>query len=676
MPPKRRKTYLEPFCDKERLPRSTEYRQSRADRRAQTACNDSSLSDASDEAEPHAPSASRSPLNPSISDPENEPPASSSWFDSRRPPTEGVCEEYDPSDLLSEPDYDTAGRASFLDSDFTADDIATLVMDFAVTSGLSWTQIERLMKFVGFILKRNDLPDTKFLFKKFAGVSLDTLTFHYYCPDCMRLLGECEGATKKKDVDLTCIQCGMKHTQSALATHGNFFVSLPLEKQLSSVLSSKEVAKALKSSLERISQPRDTDLKSDITDGELYRQQREELDLDAMGITMTVSSDGCPLFNSSKYSIWPVQMAINELPPSQRCKNLMISMLWYGQTHPNMTIMLMAFVKQMRLLGDTGVKWTCDGKTFHSKVYCLNSVADSPARALMQNMVQYNGYFGCGWCLHPGESVEGTVKYPASASTFPDRSKDSVMMDMKEVHNTGVYKRGVKGPSPLINLPAFDIVWSFSPDYMHCVLLGVTRQVMELWLSNVGAPYYIGSPQLLQEIDERLCCIKPPQCIPRLPRSVQLRKYWKAVEWQQWLLYFGLVCLDGILPVRYLNHFSLLVKGTFLLLQDSVPSSDIAMSTDCLVQFVVGIQFLYGEKNMTSNVHQLLHLPKSVVLQGPLWAHSCFCFEASMGRLKGLISSAKGVPHQIMTRVMMAHTLNASKAVSSPCSGLFEEYHA
>ncbi|KAL1444444.1 hypothetical protein MTO96_029865 [Rhipicephalus appendiculatus] len=253
MPPKRRKTYLEPFFDKDRLPRSTEYRQSRADRGAQTACNDS----ASDEDEPCAPSAS--PLNPSISDPENEPPASSSSFDSRRPPTEGGYEE---SDRLSEPDYDTAGRASFIDSDFTADDIATLVMDFAVTSGLSWTQIERLMKFVGFILKRDDLPDTKFLFKKFAGVSLDTLTFHYYCPDCIRLLGECKGDTKKKDVDLTCIQCGLKYTQNALATQGNFFVSLPLEKQLSSVLSSKEVAEALKSSLERISQPRDHDLKS------------------------------------------------------------------------------------------------------------------------------------------------------------------------------------------------------------------------------------------------------------------------------------------------------------------------------------------------------------------------------------------------------------------------------
>lgn len=25
----------------------------------------------------------------------------------------------------------------------------------------------------------------------------------------------------------------------------------------------------------------------------------------------------------------------------------------------------------------------------------------------MQNTVQYNGYFGCGWCLHPGKCIEG-----------------------------------------------------------------------------------------------------------------------------------------------------------------------------------------------------------------------------------------------------------------------------
>ncbi|CAN7996964.1 unnamed protein product, partial [Ixodes hexagonus] len=284
----------------------------------------------------------------------------------------------------------------------------------------------------------------------------------------------------------------------------------------------------------------------------------------------------------------------------------------------------------------------------------------------MQNMMQYNGYFGCGWCLHPGKPVDGTVKYPAGQSTVPDRTKQDVESDMVEAYQTGRPIRGVKGPSALINLPGFDIVWSFTPDYMHCVLLGVSRQFLELWLSNVGETYYIGSPQLLKEIDERLLKIKPPQCLARLPRSIQLRKYWKAVEWQQWLLYFSLVCLDGILPQRYFKHFSLLVRGIFLLLQDKITPSDIAESTDCLVQFVVGVQFMYSEKEMTSNVHQVLHLSRSVVLQGPLWAHSCFCFEANMGKLKNLVTSANGVPHQVMMRVMMGHTVNACKTAASP----------
>ncbi|CAN8007110.1 unnamed protein product [Ixodes pacificus] len=109
----------------------------------------------------------------------------------------------------------------------------------------------------------------------------------------------------------------------------------------------------------------------------------------------------------------------------------------------------------------------------------------------MQNMMQYNGYFGCGWCLHPGTSVEGTVKYPVSAASVPDRKKEGTESDMAEAFETSAHVRDIKGPSALINLPAFDIVWSFSPDYMHCVLLGVARQFLELWLSNVGAPYYI-----------------------------------------------------------------------------------------------------------------------------------------------------------------------------------------
>ncbi|CAN8014896.1 unnamed protein product, partial [Ixodes persulcatus] len=74
-----------------------------------------------------------------------------------------------------------------------------------------------------------------------------------------------------------------------------------------------------------------------------------------------------------------------------------------------------------------------------STVYCVCCSADSPARALMQNMVQYNGYFGCGWYLHPGKTVEGTVKYHVGSASVPDRTKEGVERSMAEAFETGTH---------------------------------------------------------------------------------------------------------------------------------------------------------------------------------------------------------------------------------------------
>ncbi|XP_037505912.1 uncharacterized protein LOC119382281 [Rhipicephalus sanguineus] len=121
----------------------------------------------------------------------------------------------------------------------------------------------------------------------------------------------------------------------------------------------------------------------------------------------------------------------------------------------------------------------------------------------------------------------------------------------------------------------------------------------------------------------------------------------------------------GVNVRGYQKHFSLLVKTVYLLLGDTVSAKDISDSTECLVQFVVQVQFLYSKKEMTSNVHLLLHLAKSAKMQGPLWAYSCFVFEAGLGKIEKLITSAKGVPHQVMSRVLMASKVCALKAAAS-----------
>jgi len=51
---------------------------------------------------------------------------------------------------------------------------------------------------------------------------------------------------------------------------------------------------------------------------------------------------------------------------------------------------------------------------------------------------------------------------------------------------------------------------------------------------------------------------------------------------------------------------------------------------------------------MTLNVHGLLHLPEIVYNLGPLWAHSCFPFEAANGDLLKFFHGSSGIEMQVI----------------------------
>ncbi|KAK8758129.1 hypothetical protein V5799_004235 [Amblyomma americanum] len=172
----------------------------------------------------------------------------------------------------------------------------------------------------------------------------------------------------------------------------------------------------------------------------------------------------------------------------------------------------------MEELSSNGLTWRASTESMASKVYCFSCCVDSPARAAMQHFTQFNGYYGCSWCLHPGKTIDGTVKYPVNC-VVRDRSMEGTKKKMHRAVATGEVIKGLKGVTPLINLAYFDVIWSFSPDYMHCVLLGVSRQLTECWLSNVVAKHKntssktaSASPVLLLNELEIGCVVDVPQC--------------------------------------------------------------------------------------------------------------------------------------------------------------------
>ena len=123
--------------------------------------------------------------------------------------------------------------------------------------------------------------------------------------------------------------------------------------------------------------------------------------------------DGVPLFKSSKYTLWPMYLLINELPYKQRVlkENSVLAGLWFGEEKPNMSFYLKPIVEELITLENHGIEISSPhiSKQFICKVILLAGSCDLPAKCFVLNSVQYNGKYGCAKCLQPGKTARTIV---------------------------------------------------------------------------------------------------------------------------------------------------------------------------------------------------------------------------------------------------------------------------
>lgn len=207
-------------------------------------------------------------------------------------------------------------------------------------------------------------------------------------------------------------------------------------------------------------------------------------------------------------------------------------------------------------------------------------------------------------------------------------------------------------------------------DNLHCVDLGVSRQLAHLWFDTVNhqQPWYIG--RQLGEIDSRLQRIMPPHEITRVPRSITQRAFWKGSEWHWWLLLYSPVVLHELLVPRYYRHLLLLVEAVYLLTKSSITRSDINKADACMLKFVTNFRQLYGHANMSYNVHQLSHLTQTVIDWGPLSGYSTYTFEGFNQVLLKLFHGTQAIPSQIANSFLLYQAMKRiSNNSADSCSG-------
>ncbi|CAF1027826.1 unnamed protein product [Brachionus calyciflorus] len=216
------------------------------------------------------------------------------------------------------------------------------------------------------------------------------------------------------------------------------------------------------------------------TDNEIYRKISSNHN---NFITLTINTDGMSVFKSSKTTIWPVYLTINQLDKQHRfkLKNVLLAGLWVSREKPVFEVFLKSIIEELKIL-EQGI--VINGEIV--KIFLTNGVFDKPARAAILNTIQFNGKFGCIKCYQPGKNIpsakNGTVHvYPYQHYHYnkPQRTHEKYLNDLKEAVHLKKPFRGIKGESILNQLSYYYPIESTVIDYMHSILEGVVKSLIK-----------------------------------------------------------------------------------------------------------------------------------------------------------------------------------------------------
>lgn len=349
-------------------------------------------------------------------------------------------------------------------------------------------------------------------------------------------------------------------------------------------------------------------------------------------LKMNVGIDGLPLTKSSGSQFWPI---LGDIIVHNTYTSPFIIGCFHGYNKPSSSHdFLMPFVHEYQQIQQNGLE--INGQIFTFKLNCF--ITDTPARAFILNIKSHSGYFGCSKCICEGDYVERRVIFLDSTCSL--RTNESFRQKQQPEHH--------HGSSVLENLDV-DMVDQFPLDYMHLVLLGVTKRILCLWFRGNKAVRLTKSK--LEQLEELFVSTRGYVIsdFSRKPRSMQNLDRWKATEFRLFLLYIGPVILRDILSKKAYNHFLALSVAIRILCSKSQIYYDYAH--DLLSYFVQKFGYYFGQENLSFNVHNLLHLTRDVKNHGPLDLFSAFKFESKFYRFKQVLQSSRLPLQQLYNRV-------------------------
>ncbi|CAI6370216.1 unnamed protein product, partial [Macrosiphum euphorbiae] len=353
-------------------------------------------------------------------------------------------------------------------------------------------------------------------------------------------------------------------------------------------------------------------------------------------IQIVVGIDGLPLFKSNSEQFWPILAYI--YPNND---NVFPIGIYCGKEKPkDSNDFIKDFIDESKALIEQGLYIDSKKYNFSIRTMCC----DTPAKSYILKIKGHSGFYSCSKCEIEGEYLANRICFPYTPSTRcpQTRSHQNYLVQSQEEHHVG-------NTSLLATLPMFDVVTTFSLDYMHLVCLGTVRKLIMLWIKGpIGIRYPSWKIEEMSKALEQLK-IHIPCEFARKPRTLLEVSRWKATEFRNFLLYIGIVVTKPILQDEHWKHFFGLSVAMIILLSPDY-AEYINVSRILLDNFVKNFEKIYGRHLISHNIHGLTHICEDYVRFGPLDTCSAFPFENYMCSLKRMLRKPNKPLEQVVNR--------------------------
>ncbi len=200
--------------------------------------------------------------------------------------------------------------------------LSLLSISFYLKNGLTKSALSNHLKILSILTHHSykKLASPYTLLAKYSSLKIE-FRIQYVCREktCKELL-KCGDDGYPKVIQ----NCGHKHINNS--ANRCFVLRLPIEQQLRYFLENYGLLEVMPEV--------DSNIRSDMSSGQLYRKLVEDGVINSRTITLQINADGASCFKKSKFSFWPLMALINDLPYKLRRSFIVLLALWFGKKKP------------------------------------------------------------------------------------------------------------------------------------------------------------------------------------------------------------------------------------------------------------------------------------------------------------------------------------------------------